>query len=93
MKEEILQNVSDNIKRYGLLVVIITTLYYGGKKFWSWIALPIMLYFILNQIGMLINNGILLNTNITFIIILWIFMCSVLSKFGKAVFEKNTKER
>ncbi len=92
MKEEMLQNVSDNIKKYGILVMILTGLYYGGKKFWAWIVLPVMLYFILNQAGILFNNKILISINIYFVIVLWIFVFSALSKFGSVVFEKNTKE-
>jgi hypothetical protein len=45
--------ISDSITKYGILAALIAAVYYGIKRGWAWIAMPIMFYATIKQLGLI----------------------------------------
>jgi hypothetical protein len=88
---EKIEQISDNIKKYGLLAAIVTATYFGAKKVWSWVGLPVMLYYSLLQLDILFNWQVVQKLDIKYVIIMWLFVFSLLKKIFSGLFEINEK--
>jgi len=77
---------------FGKFLLVLYVIYYGCRKIWAWIVLPILFFVFLKQIALIGGYTFVDQIYISYLVVSWVFVFSVLKKFGSVCFEKKTKK-
>jgi hypothetical protein len=92
MKEEvdsILAWLSDSVKKYGIIVLILLSIWLGIRRIWFWLVMPVMFLVFLQQLSALCQWKFINQINVFYLIISWIFIFSSLKMFFNLIIEKD----
>jgi hypothetical protein len=83
MKSEIdsvLAWITETAAKYGLIALVLLAVWFGIKRVWFWVLMPIMFLIFLQQLAIIFGWGFVAKISTVSIIISWVFVFSCLKK-------------